>query len=260
MAISKRLRFEVFKRDKFTCQYCGKKAPDVVLHADHIEPKSKGGADTLLNLVTACAGCNLGKSDKRLSDDSAVVKQRSQLEDLQERQEQIAMMVEWQRSLAGMESQEIDEAAKFWNDLISPWALSAHGRRHIRRLINAHGLAAVMDAMRVSASSYIKVDQSGEPDRDSVEHAYQKIGGVCRVRAAEKDKPWLREVFYIRAIIKNRFYYVNPPEAKKLLERAFTAGAKADVLRDIATQERNWTNWTAEMWDYIGELEGEDDA
>jgi len=36
MAISKRDRFEVFKRDKFTCQYCGKAAPDVVLHIDHI--------------------------------------------------------------------------------------------------------------------------------------------------------------------------------------------------------------------------------
>lgn len=35
-ALSNRTRFEVFKRDKFTCQYCGAKAPDVVLQCDHI--------------------------------------------------------------------------------------------------------------------------------------------------------------------------------------------------------------------------------
>ena len=34
--IGKKMRFEVFKRDKFTCQYCGRKAPDVILEVDHI--------------------------------------------------------------------------------------------------------------------------------------------------------------------------------------------------------------------------------
>ena len=37
-SLSKKIRFEVFKRDKFTCQYCGKTAPNVVLEVDHIEP------------------------------------------------------------------------------------------------------------------------------------------------------------------------------------------------------------------------------
>ena len=37
-AISKKLRFEIFKRDSFTCQYCGSSAPEVLLHADHLKP------------------------------------------------------------------------------------------------------------------------------------------------------------------------------------------------------------------------------
>jgi 5-methylcytosine-specific restriction endonuclease McrA len=43
-AMTKRTRFEVFKRDKFACQYCGRKAPEVLLRVDHIEPHSKGGS------------------------------------------------------------------------------------------------------------------------------------------------------------------------------------------------------------------------
>ena len=61
MSIGPRLRFIVFKRDNFTCQYCGKKPPSVELHCDHVAPRSNGGEDTQENLITACDECNLGK-------------------------------------------------------------------------------------------------------------------------------------------------------------------------------------------------------
>ena len=52
MTVSKKLRFEIFKRDNFTCRYCGKKTPEVVLEIDHIIPKSKKGKDDESNLIT----------------------------------------------------------------------------------------------------------------------------------------------------------------------------------------------------------------
>lgn len=61
--ISVRTRFEVFKRDEFTCRYCGRQSPLVVLHIDHIVPVIDGGTNDVINLVTACSDCNLGKSD-----------------------------------------------------------------------------------------------------------------------------------------------------------------------------------------------------
>jgi hypothetical protein len=60
------LRFRVFRRDSFTCRYCGRKAPSVPLHVDHIKPWSSGGRTELANLVTACSVCNLGKGDLQL--------------------------------------------------------------------------------------------------------------------------------------------------------------------------------------------------
>lgn len=62
MAVSKRIRFEVFRRDEHTCQYCGAKAPDVKLHIDHVMPVALGGTDKPDNLVTACSDCNSGKT------------------------------------------------------------------------------------------------------------------------------------------------------------------------------------------------------
>jgi hypothetical protein len=67
MALSKKLRFEVFKRDAFTCQYCGNNPPTVVLEIDHVLPVSKGGSDEIHNLVTSCFDCNRGKSGTELN-------------------------------------------------------------------------------------------------------------------------------------------------------------------------------------------------
>lgn len=65
--ISKRVRFDIFKRDGFVCQYCGAHPPAVLLHIDHIEPVALGGGNEPDNLITACQNCNLGKSDVPLS-------------------------------------------------------------------------------------------------------------------------------------------------------------------------------------------------
>lgn len=62
MAVSKRLRYEIFRRDNHTCRYCGATAPDATLTIDHVTPEALGGNDDPGNLVTACSACNSGKS------------------------------------------------------------------------------------------------------------------------------------------------------------------------------------------------------
>lgn len=59
--MSVRTRFEVFKRDDFQCQYCGRRSPEVVLELDHIVPICEGGTDDPINLRTSCWDCNRGK-------------------------------------------------------------------------------------------------------------------------------------------------------------------------------------------------------
>jgi len=62
-----KLRWTVLLRDNFKCQYCGNTAKDCRLCIDHIKAKSKGGKDTMDNLITSCEFCNLGKADVLLS-------------------------------------------------------------------------------------------------------------------------------------------------------------------------------------------------
>lgn len=63
MAIRKRTRFEVLRRDGFKCRYCGLAGPEGAgLTIDHVVPVSLGGNDDPSNLVAACKDCNAGKA------------------------------------------------------------------------------------------------------------------------------------------------------------------------------------------------------
>jgi hypothetical protein len=62
MAVSKRLRYEILRRDNHACRYCGATAPDVKLNVDHVIPQALGGSNAPTNLVASCADCNAGKT------------------------------------------------------------------------------------------------------------------------------------------------------------------------------------------------------
>lgn len=64
------IRYNVLKRDNFSCQICGITAKDgAKLQVDHIIPVSKGGKTVMSNLQTLCERCNIGKSNKTENDD-----------------------------------------------------------------------------------------------------------------------------------------------------------------------------------------------
>ena len=59
-------RLEVFNRDRYSCQYCGKETRQLTL--DHVVPRFRGGPHTWENLVSACVPCNRRKAGKTLEE------------------------------------------------------------------------------------------------------------------------------------------------------------------------------------------------
>ena len=57
-------RLRIYMRDKFRCQYCGAKKSVAELTLDHILPRSRGGDNSPVNVVTACLPCNNRKRDR----------------------------------------------------------------------------------------------------------------------------------------------------------------------------------------------------
>lgn len=108
------LRFDVFKRDAFTCRYCGRQSPSVILELDHVVPRAEGGQDELENLVTSCFECNRGKGVKSLDSlpTEADVHEKAIL--IAEREMQVRELNEARRAQRERENEEIEWLASIW--------------------------------------------------------------------------------------------------------------------------------------------------
>jgi 5-methylcytosine-specific restriction endonuclease McrA len=58
----KMTRYEIFNRDRYTCQYCGEQSRHLTL--DHVVPRFRGGQHTWENVVSACVACNRRKAGR----------------------------------------------------------------------------------------------------------------------------------------------------------------------------------------------------
>lgn len=148
--ISKRVRFEVFKRDGFACQYCGAHPPDATLEVDHITPVAEGGTNDDWNLVTACFSCNRGKGAVSLDSVPQSLEQKAAM--VAEREEQLRGyhdVMEAHRQRAERDMWRIAEA-------FDPEAGKGHPREFLqsyKRFNEKLGVHAVLDAVDITLAN-----------------------------------------------------------------------------------------------------------
>jgi hypothetical protein len=247
--ISKKLRFEVFKRDSFTCQYCGKRAPDVILNCDHVKPVVEGGTTDILNLVTACFDCNSGKGGRSLSDTAAMSKQVDQLAELQMRREQIDMMIEWRDQLSKMEVDVVDRIAERWSAAVGGQTqVNPNGLDGLRKLVGKFGVDIVLRSLNEATVSYLKRSEDFTFTTESMKTAFDAIGPICGVLKKSETRPYLKKLYYIRGILRNRLSYLNEWQAMKIMEEAIViGGADVERIEDVAKEVRSWSQFRSIM-------------
>jgi hypothetical protein len=243
--ISKSLRFEVFKRDNFTCQYCGRMAPDVVLEADHINPVSNGGENELMNLITSCFDCNRGKGKKLLSEKAELKKQQEQLKELNAKREQLKMMLDWKKELEQFDSEQVYEFEERFYEL-TEGSLTDHGKQNVKKWIKSFGLIEVLECMAISIDQYYDED-----DNNTVSKTFNYIPRIAGVRKKQKDNPMIGKQNYIKGILKNRINFINESLLRQMLKRIETEDDFEDV-KSIAVDCRNWTDFREQFNEWSG--------
>jgi hypothetical protein len=246
-ALSEKTRFEVFKRDGFKCSYCGRSAPEVLLHVDHIEPVAKGGTNDIFNLVTACADCNAGKSDRPLDDNGVLTKQVEQLQEVNARRQQVEMMMMWRKKLANIDADCVKQIAGIWN--AAGIALSEAGKKTTRRIIKKYGFGAVMKATddviaRKNVSSHMTQYES--------DHCFNLVEKYCRNAKLVAEKPYMLKLFYVRGICCNRWDGAKRTELMRPMESAFLSGMPLEEIEreaKTATCLRNFITALEEACD-----------
>ena len=175
--ISKRTRFSVFDRDGFTCVYCGRQPPMVVLEIEHVIPASKGGEDGEDNLRTSCHECNAGKGAKMIGDSVPTESDRfRQAQELAESQMRAKNLLKMQKANAKI-SQAI---CNRWAELLS-------------------------------------VDRIPNSDISCIKHMMEEFGEVrvdaWMERAAQKTRSQLQAIRYLCGIAR-RVRETNQPQSE----------------------------------------------
>jgi len=169
MSVSVRTRFEIFKRDRFTCQYCGKTPPNVLLEVDHIIPQAAGGSDEETNLTTSCWECNHGKADRLLEEGTAPTVSAEITQRMAERIEQATAYTELVAQLSALQERQVqlvlDAWAQAWGAHAEEraegtyWVMpDEHGywieRRTVRRLLRSLPLDYLLEAVDIAAARF----------------------------------------------------------------------------------------------------------
>lgn len=242
-SVSKKVRFEVFKRDKFTCQYCGRSAPDVVLELDHVKPVAAGGENDILNYVTSCFDCNRGKGKTELDDNTAVQKQRHQMELLAERKEQLEMLIEWKEGLSNLDNDIVETlVSHFINE--TGYCPDENDKRSFKALLKQYSYEEVYDAMDISINQYFF--NSSKQDGYAAGEALSKIKGICRNRrndAEGKGDPRFYYVNYINKAIYRNGWYQSENSKRRVKNFVFSYDCSEEdfeTIKTIISRSRNW--------------------
>lgn len=166
-SLSKTLRFEIFKRDGFVCQYCGAHPPAVVLEIDHINPKIEGGLDDQGNLVTSCFNCNRGKGRRKLSNiPQSLSDQAGQIADREEQLRGYHEIIQARRARIEAEAQQVNA---IYEDHVGGYTLTDRSLMSVKMFIEKLGVFPVMEAMEFACIQW--------EDRDV--DLFRYFCGVC---------------------------------------------------------------------------------
>lgn len=243
--ISKKTRFEVFKRDNFTCQYCGRMAPNVILEIDHINPVANGGTDDILNLITSCFECNRGKGKRKLKQNEEIKKQQEMLKELNIKREQLEMLLKWKKELENIDNEMVCEIEKLLE--VTGSNFSEYGKQHCIKLIKKYGFDEVYESTKISIAQYYV-----ENDPKSVTKTFNYISRICAVRENQKNNPNLYKINYLCKIAQNRLLYSDNLKIKSYLNKNYKE-EDFDYLKDMFCICGTWTELKEMLFDYYGE-------
>lgn len=128
---------------------------------------------------------------------------------------------------------------EYWNSKTPGFELNEEGHRSLEKWRQDFSDEEIMRAMDTAELQYVEFDDQGECTRESVEHAFGKIPGICFVN---REGPEERDIYYIRGILRNRIPgYFDSVRALQWLRDGRRAGVSIRDLKALASSVHNWT-------------------
>ena len=83
------------------------------------------------------------------------------------------------------------------------------------------------------------------------EKAFNKIGAVCNSIKYQQENPHMKDLYYIRGILRNRLSYINEHICLDLLKKAYEQKADLEILKSHAKGITNWADWRNDKENFL---------
>ena len=169
-------------------------------------------------------------------------KQRKMLEDLEERRQQLQMMIQWREQLSNFDEEQALALAKIINEKLKPVYVTEAGITTIGEWLNRFKLdelVKVVDEMIVPKTKDNSIDGA------------EFMAKIPRIAAANRKPEVERELLYIRGILRKRLSYIDERKTLMWLHSAVHAGYCTDELKHFATVVRSWTEFKNDIVEMI---------
>lgn len=244
--ISQKKRFGIFHRDNFTCQYCGKSTPEVILEVDHVVSRKDGGGDEEFNLLTACFSCNRGKS--AISVDIQLKGNKdfdSELQQVREKNDQIRAYYEHIKKKKELEAESLSIYQQIWQQ-----AFSIVGSDKVNSLTE-YGLQNIADLLAKGNPPDLIIEAiniAGERRKYDNNEPFKYMCGVLKNLRMRRENPEaaqeIEEAHKAYYALVNLAKTTHGPDYyfdKRLYFKWIKDGISMNYLQEAVMESRNWS-------------------
>ena len=199
-----------------------------------------------MNLITSCFDCNRGKGKRKLTENKEMQLQIQQLKEINQKREQLEMMLKWKQELDNFENEQVNKIETLLQEKTG-YTFSEYGKKVCKNNIKEFGFDEVYESTIISINQYYNKN-----DDDSVTKVSNYIGKICHTRRRQKDNPLEYKINYLCKIAKNRFSYFDNIKTRIYLRKFFELD-DFEYLKEIFCESRNWTDLKNNLESYYGE-------
>ena len=168
-------------------------------------------------------------------------------------------MLEWKKSLSDFDTEKVTMVSDYWASLMEPYSLNENGHKTLDQLMKKFSVDDVLESIDIATKKYLKYDNEGNIVKESVEDAFNKVGGIC---ALKKMPAINQKLAYVKGICKNRFSYWDQRKGSIILNYYVDALKKNgwneeqivnDIENEVISKTKecsNWSEWKSiiEQW------------
>jgi hypothetical protein len=238
----KRIKYEIFEKDAFKCQFCGTGTPNVTLQLVRIQDAQQN--DEWLDLAFLSTSCKICEKKKSGVEEKSPNNYMS-IDELEERLQQLKMLINWRKGMLNIRKQQLANLISYWENKIPDFETNNDQKKYLAAYISKYSSDEIRSAMDMAVDKFIKFSDDGTLDKNSILTAFSKIPEICQTKTEivnTHETDGLQRIHNQLEQGISGFFDSN--RASQWLNYARSWEVPIDDLFKMATSVKSWTEFS----------------